>query len=80
MVVPVRRSRTSRSVRRISLVAAGTGRLELEADRPRWAIREEAWARATARMESGKLWSSAKVGTRSRPFKKSAMGNFRERK
>jgi hypothetical protein len=27
-------------------VAVGTGRLELEADRPRWAIREEAWARS----------------------------------
>ena len=62
------------------MVAAGTGRLELKADRPRWAIREEAWARATARMESGKPRSSAKAGARRRPFKKSAIGIFRKRK
>ena len=36
------------------MIAAGTGRLDLEAERPRWARRVEAWARATAKMESGK--------------------------
>jgi len=29
----------------MSLVAAGTGRLDLEAERPRWTRRVEAWAR-----------------------------------
>jgi hypothetical protein len=51
VAVPVRRSRTSRSVRRISLVAAGTGHRELETVRPRKAMRVAAWARATTRMD-----------------------------
>ncbi len=78
MAVPVRCSRTSRSARRISLVAVGTGRREPELERPRRAIRVVAWARATARMELGKSRSSAKAGLRRMPLKKSAKGIFRE--
>jgi hypothetical protein len=71
MAVPVRRSRTNRSVRQISLVEAGTGRREPEPERPRRAMRVVAWTRATARIELGKSPSLAKAGPR-RTLKKVA--------
>ena len=64
MAAPVRRSRRRRSVLRMSLVSAGAGRRELDADRARVAMRTCAKDRAEARMAAGNPRSSAKRGSR----------------